>query len=90
MTKSVIVSFDEADESFITALFKKMKMKVKPFPTDDDEYIEPTKAEILQSIKKGFDQVKAHREGNIKLKTADAFFAELAEEDTEPKQRQPA
>ena len=81
MTKSVIISFDEADENLIKMLFKKMKIKVKPLSSLDEVYKEATKAEILQSIRDGLEEVKAHRLGKIKLPSAAEFLEELRDEE---------
>lgn len=93
--KSVIVSFDEADENFIKTLFKKMKLKVQPIvvpqPVKDD-YVEPTKEEILSGLREAVLEVKAARRGEIKLQSADDFITELRSEEAAKKSyfKQPA
>ena len=84
MIKSVIVSFDEADESFITALFKRMRLKVKPFapPAVGRERGE-TKAEKIQGLRDAIQEVNAARRGEIKLQSAEDFLAELKEEEVD-------
>lgn len=42
-----------------------------------EDFEEPNKEEILQSIKSGLKEVKDHQEGKIKLKEARAFLDEL-------------
>lgn len=44
---------------------------------EDEDYEEPTKAEILEGIKQGLKEVKLHREGKIKLQSFDEFIREL-------------
>lgn len=41
------------------------------------EYQEPTKTEILQSIKDALHEVELHKQGKIKLKTIDDLINEL-------------
>lgn len=42
-----------------------------------EDFEEPTKEEILQSIEAGLKEVKDHLEGKIKLKEARTFLDEL-------------
>lgn len=42
-----------------------------------EDYEEPTKQEILDSIKQGMKEVQLHREGKIKLQSARDFLNEL-------------
>jgi hypothetical protein len=42
-----------------------------------EDYVEPTKEEILNSIKKGIKEVQLHKEGKIKLQSARDFLNEL-------------
>ncbi len=42
-----------------------------------EDYEEPTKQEILDSIKQGMMEVELHREGKIKLQSARDFLNEL-------------
>jgi hypothetical protein len=44
---------------------------------DVEEYVEPTKEEILQSIKTGLEEVKLYQEGKIELKTLQELIDEL-------------
>lgn len=41
------------------------------------DYKEPTKAEVLEGLKNAFNEVKLHREGKIKLKSARELLHEL-------------
>jgi hypothetical protein len=48
--------------------------------TDDDandEYVEPTTAEIIAGLKEALAEVKLHQEGKIKLQSARDFLREL-------------
>jgi hypothetical protein len=40
-------------------------------------YVEPTKAEILDGIKNGLEEVRLHQEGKIKLRTFQELIDEL-------------
>lgn len=42
-----------------------------------EDYEEPTKQEILESIKQGMKEVQLHQEGKIKLQSARDFLNEL-------------
>lgn len=42
-----------------------------------EDYEEPTKQEILNSIKQGMQEVQLHQEGKIKLQSARDFLNEL-------------
>jgi len=42
-----------------------------------EDYEEPTKKEILESIESGLKQVQLHKEGKIKLQSARDFLDEL-------------
>jgi hypothetical protein len=46
-------------------------------PEPEEEYIEPTKEEIIQGLKHAIEEVKLHREGKIKLQSARDFLKEL-------------
>lgn len=51
MTKSIQITFNDADESFLMTLFKKRKVKTKKIETKGLEFEpEPTKAEILEGL----------------------------------------
>jgi hypothetical protein len=58
--------------------WKKITKKYKELETtNEDEYMPPTKQEVLNSIKEGLEQVKLHQQGKIKLKTAQQLLDEL-------------
>lgn len=42
-----------------------------------EDYEEPTKQEILDSIKQGMKEVQLHKEGKIELQSAKDFLNEL-------------
>ncbi len=79
MTKSIIITYNETDESFLMTLFKRFKIKTKPAtpaPLSDDDR-EPTKAEILNDLKEAIAEVNAYNRGEITLPTIEELFAEL-------------
>ena len=84
MIKSMIISFDETDESFITAFFKRMKINAKPVavlqPVKDD-YPEETKDEKIQGIRDAFAEIKVHQLGEIQMQSAREFLEELRTEE---------
>ena len=56
--------------------WKTIEKKIsKSKPPEDSE--EPTKEEILESVRHGLQQVKLHMEGKIKLQSAKDFLNEL-------------
>ena len=86
ITKYVSLSFDEADENFIEAFFKKMKIKVKQIKpaVEDDGYRPRTKEELKEDLREAIQEVNAARRGEIKLQNARAFLEEWnAEIETE-------
>ena len=56
--------------------WKKITKKYKSLDVANDD-VPPTKDEILKSIKDGMQQVKLHRQGKVKLKTAKELLDEL-------------
>ena len=56
--------------------WKKIAKKYKSLDIAEVD-LPPTKEEILKSIKEGMQQVKLHRQGKIKLKTAKQLLDEL-------------
>ncbi len=44
---------------------------------DQEDYQEPSKQEILDSIKQGMKEVQLHQEGKIRLQSARDFLNEL-------------
>ena len=46
-------------------------------PEPQEEYVEPTKEEILEGLKHAIEEVKLHREGKIKLQSLDELLNEL-------------
>jgi|GEM_PF-917059 len=80
MTKSIQITFNDVDESFLMTLFKKLKVKTKKIEITEPEFEpepEPTKAEILEGLKRAVEQMKAHQRGEIKLTSWDEMMAEL-------------
>lgn len=78
MTKSIQITFNDVDESFLMTLFKKLKVKTKKIELTEPELEpEPTKAEILEGLKRAVEQMKAHQRGEIKLTSWDEMMSEL-------------
>jgi hypothetical protein len=46
-------------------------------PEPEEEYVEPTKEEIIEGLKHAIEEVKLHREGKIKLQSFDELLNEL-------------
>ena len=86
MTKSIIITYNEADEGFLMTLFKKFKIKTQPATELSDTLLDddnvPTKAEFLDNLKASVAEMHAHQRGEIELQDIDALLAELAGEST--------
>ena len=88
MTKSITITYHEADESLLMALFQKFKIKTQtaiqslaPYPVpNDDADSPPTKAEFLAGLQESINDMKAAERGEIVLPTLAEFLAELEEE----------
>lgn len=79
MTKSIIISYNEAEESFLMTLFNRLKIKTYNAPSSfvpNDEH-PPTKEEFLNSLKESVAEMKAHQRGEIELQSIDDLLAEL-------------
>jgi hypothetical protein len=66
-------------QNFPYVTFEKQPSKgvKKAKKIEAEEYIEPTKEEILQNIKTGLEEVKLYQEGKINLTNARDFLNEL-------------
>ena len=86
MTKSIIITYNEADEGFLMTLFKKFKIKTQPVTGHPNKALKddnvPTKTEFLDDLKASVAEMHAHQRGEIELQEIDALLAELAEEST--------
>ncbi len=79
MTKSIIITYNEAEESFLMTLFNRLKIKTYNAPSSfvpNDEH-PPTKEEFLNSLKESVAEMKAHQRGEIELQSIDDLLAEL-------------
>ncbi len=68
MTKSIIITYNEADESQLMLLFKKFKVKIeayKQFQTADTQH--KTKENIKADIQKAVAEMQADMRGEIEL-----------------------
>jgi hypothetical protein len=88
MTKSITITFNEADESLLMALFKKFKIKIEEYkqqsPTSDSHL--KTKEDIKNDIREAVADMHAHMRGEIELpdffESITRIKKELAEEET--------
>lgn len=79
MTKSIIITYNEAEESFLMTLFNRLKIKTYNAPSSfvpNDEH-PPTKEEFLNRLKESVAEMKAHQRGEIELQSIDDLLAEL-------------
>jgi hypothetical protein len=70
--KQITLSVPDNKYSFFLELIKSLGF-VKGMDLDPD----PTKAEILDGISEAVNEVKLHKKGKVKLKTAQQFLNEL-------------
>jgi hypothetical protein len=82
MTKSITITYSEADESLLMAFIKHLKVKIQetvtPVPYPDSA---PTKQEFLAGLQESINEVKAAERGEIELQTLAELLAELEEEE---------
>ena len=59
----------------IRQLPKKEKVKLREILSEDDNTL--TKAEVVEKIKEGLDDVRLHKEGRIKLESLEDFLSNV-------------
>ena len=80
MTKSIIITYNEADEGFLMTLFNRFKIATKPVTSAvNGEYV-PTKTEFLTNLSESIGEMNAHRRGELELPSIETLLSELAEE----------
>jgi len=77
MTKSMVITFKEADESLLVSLFKKLKIKTKAVEVEKEEYVEQTKEEILEGLRIAVEEMNAIERGELKSISWEDMMAEL-------------
>ncbi len=83
MTKSIIITFNEADEGFLMPLFKRLKIKIQaaiPNPPTTEEDKVPTKEEFLNNLRESVAEMQAHMRGEIKFQSIENLLEELKQE----------
>ena len=81
ITKNISISYDGADESFIEAFFKKMKIKVKPITKVEDDSILSVE-EFKTNFRRSVSQMKAHQRGELVLPTWEEMMSEIEDHET--------
>lgn len=76
MTKSIIITYNEADESLLMSLFKRFKIKTKPLISGDNDE-EGVPARVAKDIVEGLKLIKRHERGEIELPTLESLMEEL-------------
>lgn len=72
--KQIILNVPDQKYSFLMELLRNLNF-VNVQESDEDK--EPTKEEILAGIKQGLKEVELHKQGKLKLKSAQEFLDEL-------------
>ena len=83
MTKSITITYNEADESFLMTLFNRFKIKIEPTTSHSPLFEEKpvlSKVVFLNDLKEAVEEMQAHQRGEIELQYIDSFIAELEEE----------
>ena len=81
MTKSITITYNEADESFLMTLFNRFKIKIEPTTSHSPLFEEGlSKAVFLNDLKEAVEEMQAHQRGEIELQDIDSFIVELEEE----------
>ena len=77
MTKSIIITYNEADEGFLMTLFNRFRIATKPVTaTVNDEYV-PTQTEFLTNLSESISEMNAHRRGELELPSIETLLSEL-------------
>jgi hypothetical protein len=80
MTKSITISYSEADESLLMAFFKRLKVKIQPVETEKDYGDKGVPQHVADNIIEGLKLIKQSERGEIKLENAYDLLEELREE----------
>jgi hypothetical protein len=80
MTKSITISYSEADESLLMAFFKRLKVKIQPVETEKDYGDKGVPQHVADNIIEGLKLIKQSERGEIQLENAYDLLNELREE----------
>jgi hypothetical protein len=78
MTKSITITYNEADESVLMSIFKKFKVKTEktaPISNDDDE--EGVPLEVAHQMVESLEWIKKCERGEVEPITWEQMMAEL-------------
>jgi hypothetical protein len=77
MTKSITISYSEADESLLMAFFKRLKVKIQPVETEKDYGDKGVPQHVADNIIEGLKLIKQSERGKIQLENAYDLLNEL-------------
>ena len=78
MAKSIIITYNEADENLLMALFKKFKIKTERYSQQQTTpSTEKTKEDIKNDLRQAVSEMHAHARGDISLPTWYDMMSEL-------------
>jgi hypothetical protein len=81
MTKSITISYSEADESLLMAFFKRLKVKIQPVETEKDYGDKGVPQHVADSIIEGLKYIKAVERGEAEpMGSFEDLIAELKAE----------
>jgi hypothetical protein len=81
MTKSITITYNEADESVLMSIFKKFKVKtVKIAPVSDDDDEEGVPMEVALQMVESLEWIKKCERGEVEPITWEQMMAELEAE----------
>jgi hypothetical protein len=78
MTKSITITYNEADESVLMSIFKKFKVKtVKTAPIVDEDDEEGVPLEVAHQMVEALEWIKKCERGEVEPITWEQMMAEL-------------
>lgn len=84
MTKTITISYQEADENVLMSIFKKFRvrtLKSKPTPDDEDEMEEGVPLEVALQMVEGLKWIKQVERGEVEpMGSFEDLIAELKAE----------
>jgi hypothetical protein len=85
MTKSITITYNEADESVLMSIFKKFKVKtVKTAPVSDDDDEEGVPMEVALQMVESLEWIKKCERGEVEpMGSFEDLIAELKAEELE-------
>ncbi len=81
MTKSIVITYDEADETLLMAFFNRLKIKI--MDTHKTTSLESKKLALLNEIRGAVEEMHAHQRGETDLPSWDDMMRALEAQNLE-------